>query len=227
MKIKLISLFRILNLIGCIFLVFSLFLEWYSIRVYTLDSELIASWTYYLFSGWTTYFSEGSTFNEQMRPEALMIPLVVSVLLIIGVILAGYVILFKNIENAAQIRSYYKFAYLLAFLVILVFFFAFISPIMYLVPEDLYFPLYTIIDHNLGYMFSYASGIGYVLQLLSFPFLFPYCLFYFSTIFTFIQQERTPERQVKEIISKAQEEIDLDKMIAEEELKQQIKVANK
>jgi hypothetical protein len=219
--------FRILFLIGCAVLVCSLFLDWYSFQIFNLDNELICLWDYYIFFGWKTPILEDSTFNTMMRPETALIPLGLNVILIIIMLLSGYIILFKDVEKSTNIRKYYKFGYILAFLVILVFFYVIICPFLYLISYGLYFPLYKIIDVEQGFVFFYTVKLGYFLQLTSFPLLFPYCIFYFSTINNFIQQEKSPDNKVNEIIRQCREEIDLDKMIAEEELKHQLRVIKK
>jgi hypothetical protein len=50
--------------------------------------------------------------------------------------------------------------------------------------------------------------------------IFPYILFYYQTISTFEQEEHTIEKAIRRCIEEAQEPLDLDKFIAEEELKQ-------
>ena len=97
-----------------------------------------------------------------------------------------------------------------------------ISPILYFIPNELYFPLLNINDYDLQFIYFYAIGPGYILQLLAFPMVFPYSIFYFKTINTFIQQERTPEKMLTRLISNSQEPLDLDKYIAEEDLKQEL-----
>jgi hypothetical protein len=227
MKVKIVDVFRILFAIGCILLVCSLFLGWYSFQMFTLDNELLVSWDYFIFSGWQTDFSESSTLNDTMKPDFMMMPLIINILLFMAIILAGYVIIFHNIEKVKETSKNFKYGYILALLLMLVFYYAFISPALYLIPKEFYFPIYRIVDSNLGYIYSYSVGLGFAFQLLSFPLLFPYCIFYFSTINNFIQEEKTPEKYVEQIKESVYEDPDLDKKIAEEQLKLQMEVIKK
>jgi len=53
-------------LAGVILLFVSLFLEWYSFQVVDINNELIVSWSYNLFSEWTTDFPRGATVNDAL-----------------------------------------------------------------------------------------------------------------------------------------------------------------
>ncbi|MFX1502764.1 MAG: hypothetical protein ACFFDH_17515 [Promethearchaeota archaeon] len=214
--------FRIVYLIGLIILFLSIFLEWYSFQMFDLENTLLVSWRYYFFSGWQTPFSPDSALNEAMRPENMAIPFLMNILLVIAILVSGYVGLFKHIEEATNIKAYHKYAYMNGFLLLLTLYYIIICPVMYLIPSKLYFPLLSIRDFDGGFVYLYAIGPGYILQLLSFPLLFPYSVFYFKTISTFIQKERTPEKFVQKTIVDSQELLDLDKFIAEEELTQNL-----
>jgi len=96
-----------------------------------------------------------------------------------------------------------------------------VCPVMYLVPNELYFPLLSIRDYDLEVIRVYSIGSGYILQLISFPLIFPYSAFYYKTISSFIQQERAPEKMLQKTIQDSQEFLDLDKYIAKEELNQE------
>jgi hypothetical protein len=209
-------------LAGLVLLFLSLFLEWYSFQMYDFSNDLVVSWSYYFFNGWRTPFSTSSTLNDIKRPDNALIPITINIVMIIAIILSGYVVLFKNIDQAVKIRSYYKYAYINGFLVLLVMYYLIICPIMYFIPNGLYFPLLNINDYDLEFIHLYAIGPGYILQLLAFSLVFPYSIFYFKTINTFIQQERTPEKMLVRQIANSQEPLDLDKYIAEEDLKQEL-----
>ena len=190
--------------------------------MYDFNNNLIVSWSYYFFTGWQSPFTTSFTLNEVMMPKNASIPFTINIVTIITIILSGYVVLFKNIDQAMRIKSYNKYAYINGFLLLLVMYYVIICPIMYYIPNKLYFPLLNINDYDLEFMYLYAIGPGYILQLFAFSLLFPYPIFYFKTINTFIQEERTPEKLLAKTIGESQEPLDLDKYIAEEELKQEL-----
>ncbi len=222
MKIYSVQVFRMSFLSGLSLLLFSLFLQLYSFQIYNADNELLVSWVYTISTGWDTPLSNSSFFNEFMKPVNIGSPLILTILLTGGIILSSYVILFQDIEHAKNPESFYKFGYFLAFIVALVFTYVCIFPILYIISNNLMFPLFTVENYESGLIYLYSIGPGYLLQLFSFPLLFPYCIFYFATIRKFKQQEYTPEKIVEDLILKSQDVLDLDKLIAEEELKLKI-----
>jgi hypothetical protein len=153
-----------------------------------------------------------------MKPENIPIPFAINFILIIVILVAGYVVLFKNIDHAEHLRNYNKYAYINIFLILLIGYYILICPIMYLFPNNLYFPLLCIRDYHLEYIFVYSIGPGYLLQIISFPCIFPYSVFYYKTTSSFIQQEKTPEKIIQKVIQNSQEPLDLDRYIAEEKL---------
>lgn len=187
--------------------------------MYDFSNDLVVSWSYYLFSGWQTPFNTSFTLNEVMMPKNASIPYIINILTIITIILSGYVVLFKNIDQATRIKSYNKYTYVNGFLLLLVMYYVIICPLMYFIPDKLYFPLLNIRDYDLGYIYLYAIGLGYILQLFAFSLMFPYPIFYFKTINTFIQEEKTPEKLLAKTIRESEDPLDIDKYIAEEELK--------
>lgn len=221
MEQNIMNRFRIMYLVGLILLFISIFLEWYSFQMYNFENTLVASWSYYFFIGWYTPLSSDIPVNIFMKPESSIIPFILHVILIGFILAAGYVILFKNIDTAKNIHTYNKCAYINLFLVLLIGFYVIVCPIIYLAPNELYFPFLSIRDYDLEYFYVYSLGSGYILQLISFPLTFPYSIFYYKTINSFIQQERAPEKLIEQKIQNSQEFLDLDKYIAEEELQQQ------
>ncbi len=155
-----------------------------------------------------------------MRPKNELIPITVSVLLISTIIISVYHVFFENIDEKTSLGAKnIFFAYMNGFLLILNFCYVVVFPVMYLQPQNLHFPLMFIEDYTDGYNYMYAFGAGYVLQIISFVLLFPYSVFYLKVIRTFGQEEKTPEKIISKIIQDSQEPLDLDKYIAEEQLK--------
>ncbi len=221
MKNKIITSFKTLFFVGLILLFFSFFLDWYSYQIYD-STGLVVSWNYNLFVAWSTPLSNTSefSFNLAMRPKNELIPITVSVLLISTIIISVYHVFFENIDEKTSLGAKnIFFGYMNGFLLILNFCYVVVFPVMYLKPQNLHFPLMFIENYTDGYNYMYAFGAGYVLQIISFVLVFPYSIFYFKTIRTFGQAEKTPERIISKIIQDSQEPLDLDKYIAEEQLK--------
>jgi len=220
MRKKATYIFRTLSLVGLILAFFSVFLEWYSFQVYDFNNHIIASWSYYLFSEWQTPFSTTSAFNEAMKPStAITIPLILNIVFIAAIIASGYVLLVKNIDQAENLRKYTKFAYLNIFVMLLVAYYIIICPLLYLAPSKLYFPLLSIRNYEEQGIYCYSIGLGYLVQLFSFLLIFPYTVFYYKTILTFIHEEQSHEKLLQATIINSQEPVHLDRYIAEEELK--------
>jgi hypothetical protein len=196
-------------------------LEWYSFQIYDFENELLVSWSYHFFNGWVTPFSGISPLNEAMRPENVSIPFIVNILLIISLVMSGYIVTLKNVDQATNIKSYIKYGYVNGFLLLLIAYYLIICPVMYLIPNELYYPLLNIRNYDSGLIKWYAIGPSYILQLISFPLIFPYSVFYFKTVSKFINQQRAPEKVFHSLIEDSQEILDFDQYIAEEELNQE------
>jgi hypothetical protein len=138
---------------------------------------------------------------------------------IVAIIVSGYVLLVKNIDQAEDLGRYNKYAYINIFLMLLVGYYVVICPLLYLAPYNYYFPLLRVRNCEEQLIYVYSIGPGYLLQLFSFPLIFPYTVFYYRTILTFIHERRAPEKLFQATILNSQEPVKLDRYIAEEELK--------
>ncbi len=221
MNTKVIQNFRIIVLGGLIILFLSVFFNWYSFQVKSINNELLVSWNYQLISEWTTPISGTSSLNEALRPNNLGIPFVINFLYLIMIIFSGYVVLFKNLEQADSLSNYNFNRYILGFLLLLNIFYIIFYPVMYLFPEKLYFPFLEIVDYNAKIKYTFAIGPGYLMQLIVFPFICPYIIFYFRTITIFEHERKSVKKSIDKVIESVQEPLDIDRLIAQEELKQQ------
>ncbi len=220
MKIKkdLKTYFRFLHIVGLLVLFTSIFLEWYIFRVYNSDNKLIASWSYNILSEWSTVFSEDNVFNKLVKPDNISVPIVITVLFVTAVIGSGYCVLFKDLEQNEQIESLYPYAYVNFLMITLNFFYIFAFPVFYLLPNKLYFPFLWVKDKDMDVTYFYSIGPGYILQIIGFIMIFPYTIFYYKTIENFKSKEHSPEKYIKRYVQQVQEPLDLDKLIAKEEL---------
>jgi hypothetical protein len=194
--------------------------EWYSYQIFTLEEELIVSWNYNIFREWSTFLSS-SQINDALRPNNLSISLPLNVVFIISLFLSAYIILFKDIEHVNSLIKYRPYSYILGMTLLLNIFYVIVFPVMYLFPQNLYFPFLQIVDYEEEFLHLYSIGLGYFLQVIAFMLIFPFPVYYFRTIYTFENEKNTPEYYLEEKIQNAQEPLDLDKLIAQEELKNQ------
>lgn len=197
----------------------SLFLEWYSFQAYTNDNKLIAYWSYNLFTEWSTMISGDQHFNKQTKPNNLLIPIEISILFIFSIIASGFSVLFKDLEQNIELDKLYPYAYLNFLLISLNVYYIFAFPIFYLLPNKLYFPFLLVKDREMDVNYYYSIGPGYVLQILGFIMIFPYILFYYQTINNFKITKQSPKNVIQRYIQQVQEPLDLDSLIAKEELK--------
>ena len=212
---RIIDLFKNLFFIGLIVLFLSSFFDWYSFSMINSNGETIVKWSYHLFFGWTTPFSNSSV-NNEYRPESSLFPIAINIILIGLIIFSVYIVIFKNIENISSEKNKIIYGYGIMALCILILYYISSFP-WYL--GELYYPAINIEDLESGSTFIYTIELGYILQILAFPMIFAYALYYFMTAFKFEKEESTPERIVHDLVLKVQEELDFDKLIAEEELK--------
>ena len=201
--------FKGLFLIGLVSFFLSFFVEWYLFKMFS-ETELIASWQFHLFEGWI------SALNDSLRPKQIEIPIFINVIVIILIVLTSYTVFFMSIENATELERYRTYAYIMGTLLILVFCYISLFPLWYLIPNDLFYPLFHVTDSPSGVITTYSVGLGYILQLISFPLLFPYSIFYISTILRFGQEDNSSNLQVSKLIEDYQEDLDLERYIAKE-----------
>lgn len=221
-KLKVKQIFKALFLVGIIFLFISLFLNWYSYQVYDINNDLIASWNYNLFTGWNTPLSDTFTLNKLFRPDNLNLSPIIHILLICVCVLCVYIALIKDVDQLISPQRLKNYSFMNFFLLLLVGFYVLIFPIAYLLSNNLYFPYLKYEDIQANITYVYSLNIGYYFQLIALILIFPYILFYYQTITTFEREEHTMEKAIVKYIEKNQEPLDLDKFIAEEELRQKV-----
>lgn len=225
MQVNIKTKFRYLYLVGWLLLFTSLFLEWYIFQVYSSGNILTASWSYSLFIEWTTLISSSSSFNSRMRPSDLSIPMEITAVFIVVLFVSGYSVLFKDIESQ-ELDKLYPYAYINLVLLLFNLFYIFVFPMFYLLPHKLYFPYLLVKDPKSGLTYFYSIGPGYLLQLIGAIMVFPYILFYYQTINRFESKVNSPANQVRNYIAQVQEPLDLDQLIAKEQVKLKFKNSN-
>ena len=197
-------------------LFFSFFVEWYSFQM--LENGIVTvSWKYNILFEWATDLPSGLTTNEYYRPKNLEVSNILNFLFLGVLSFTVYTVLFKDLEQSEDLGSLKRYSLGFVCLILLLLFYIVIFPIMYLLPNELYFP--SLIDNHLifDFRFSYSISYGYILLIVGFLLVFPYSMHYYLTITQFEKQENNPEKKIDAYIEKLQESIDIDKYIAEEE----------
>ena len=208
---------KVASFTGLILLFSSLFLDWYNLQAFSINGTLLANWTYNIFSEWST---NGTIYNEQLKPGNLFVPIIINIIVIVVILISVFGTVFKGIESEGELNNLYSFAYINIFLLLLMGFYIFIFPIAYLLSNDLYFPFLMLENTELNLIYLYCVGPGYILQLFAFGLIFPHAVFYYQTIVKFELDRHSPVKVIEKYIQHVQEPLDLDKFIAEEELKQ-------
>lgn len=223
MKLDIYMKFRIICQFGLCLLFISLFLEWYVFQAFDSNNKLIAYWAYNPIFGWSTIFSEDSAINFLLKPSAIQIPIIITGIYILTLILSTYSLLFKDVERISEIEKLYPYAYTHIFLLALVSFFIFIFPILYLIPNNLYYPFLQVKDKDIDVIYFYSIGPGYCLQIIGFIMIFPYFIFYYQTITKFKSEQDSSKKFIDNYIQQVKEIVNFDQLIANEKIKLEFK----
>ncbi|MFX1399556.1 MAG: hypothetical protein ACFFAS_21225 [Promethearchaeota archaeon] len=218
MKAHLTAKFKLLFVLGLLCLVISMFLDWYYIQVYNSGGDLIAIWSYNPFTEWTTIFSGTSGYDSLSHPDNLSIPFAINIMFIPVIIICGYTVLFKDIERQTKLENLYTYAYVNFFMLVLNMYYIFVFPVFYLLPHSYYFPFMLVEESETNFTYYYCIGPGYLLQLIAFMMIFPYALFYYNTLEKFKTKAFSPKKVIDSYIETVQAPLDLDELIAKEEL---------
>ena len=225
MKTNLKTRFKYLYIVGWLLLFTSLFLEWYIFQVYSSGNKLLVSWNYNLFTEWTTVISSSNSYYSKMRPSNLALPFPITAIFIGLLFISLYSVLFKDIETQ-ELNRLSNYAYLNLCLLVLNVYYIFAFPMFYLMPHKLYFPYLLVKDPKSGLNYFYSIGPGYILQIIGFILIFPYLLFYYQTVSRFESKANSPVNLMKKYIAQVQEPLDLDQLIAKEQVKVKFENSN-
>ena len=220
-------IFKITFFIGIAFSFLSLFVDYYNYQGFNRAGELVLSWNLNLFFSWTTQLNDNTGYNEVLRPPELGIPIEIHIIFIVLLVCSVFVILFKDIINAKDYIALRPYMYILLALILFIGFYIFVIPVFYLVGNELYFPIITLPDEDIGITFFCSINIGYFFQLISFILVFPYVALYFHTIQKYEVNDNDSEEKIGDFLAKENEYLDFDKFIAEEEIKYQFKKLQK
>jgi len=174
MKINLMRFFRASFIGGLVFLLFSLWLDWYYVQVVDPHGNIQACWGYNPFFEWTTITQNNHSY---VRPKDLSVPLIIGVVFIFTLIISAYIVIFKDIESRKNLDQLHPYAYVMFFLVVLNLFYIVVFPLFYLIPNKLYFPFLRVKSTEADVLYIYYIGPGYIMQEISFILIFTYVIF--------------------------------------------------
>lgn len=219
MTINFKSRYKIIFVIGLLLGFASVFLDWYYFQGENDSGEVVAYWVYNVLFDWSTTFSQGAIINDFYAPKNASIPIAIVIAFLIVTILSAYSVLFLDAERKDNLARLKQFGFVNLSLVTLIGFFILIYPLFFLLPNGLYYPFLLYYDSELEITFYYSIGPGYFLQLISFVFTFPYAMFNHSIISSFKKEEFSAENTINRYIKSVREDLDMDKLISQEEFK--------
>ncbi len=224
MKAQLI--FKLTFFIGVCLSFLSLFVDYYSYQGFE-DGELVLSWNLNLFFSWTTQLNNQRGYNDLLKPPELEIPIEIHIIFIVLLVGSVFVVLFKDVISAKDYIALRPYVYVLLTFVLFIGFYIFIIPAFYLISNGLYFPIITLSDEDIGIIYFNFINIGYYLQFISFILVFPYVALYFHTVQKYEVDHEDSEKIIKDFLAKENEDLDFDKFIAEEDIRNQFKKMQK
>ena len=211
---------RIFHIIGLTLGFISLFVDWYYFQAANGASELYIDWAYHLFMGWYSPTELDNSIHNEFRPITGEIPIYITVLFIIFLAFSVYTVCIKDAESSTlSPLGTYAFSNL-GYILILVFY-VLIFPILYLLPNGEHWSaswgVYPyVLWNNSNLNFICIVGPGYFLQMCALMCSIPYTLNYYHIIRTYEEESSINSLQSK--LKEIQTDLDLDKLIAEEEI---------
>ena len=213
------SRYKFIFIIGLLLGFVSVFLDWYYFQGVNDSDDVIIYWVYNALFDWSSAFSQGAVINDFYEPINASLPVAVVIAFLVVIFLSAYSTLFLGSERKDDLNRLKKFGLVNLSLVIFIGLFILIYPLFFLLPNGLYYPFLMYYDHVLEVTFYFMIGPGYILQLISFACTFPYAMFNYLTINTFEKERSSPKNAIDRYIANVREDLDLDKLITQEEFK--------
>jgi len=201
-------------IIGLILFFISLFLEWYSFHLYDRFDNIIISGHFSMIFGWSIKTTLPHTltnlYPQYKIPEAFFI----AIISMFVILVALYEVLFKDIDIHTKNEGILLSSWIIICVWVLLIIYFFIFPLLFFIPKDLNFPFAYYEDVQTHSSHFCAIGPGYIAQIIAFILTTPYAAFHYQTIRRFQKGENT----IEQMIMNTQEPLDLDKLLAEEEV---------
>jgi hypothetical protein len=206
---KFLPVFKILFGVGLLVLLGSLFLEWYSLRVFDISENLESRVSYYIF------FEMSITKNEMgiqnIFSQNTFMPFFLSIAFILSIIMSVFCLIF--IQSLKNQRSFSTAASLT---IIITLYYIIIFPSLYLLPNDLCFPFLKTTEPTLQIQLTYGLGIGYYMQIIGFLLIFPLTVYSFQKPLIKQDQNEEDNNKLEEFLLTNKDNADLRKFIQEE-----------
>jgi hypothetical protein len=207
----LVGIYRILFILGGILVFMSCFIGWYYVKVVNEEGQLVLECSYHLFLGWNVvdhiYPGALSELYPKTRPMSNEF-----LFFYIGIIVVSvYAALFKGSTKSKkpQKSKYTAYFLLTAIILVLVMISYFSFGIIF--KDEMHVPALMINDQSYEIVLHQSIGMGFILHLIAFLFMFPLTWFHFRMNAQF---EIIKEDQVSQSDSKVT--LNLDQLIAEE-----------
>ncbi|MHA1803596.1 MAG: hypothetical protein ACTSU4_03555 [Promethearchaeota archaeon] len=212
---KISEVFKFLTALGLLSCIISICSDWYALKVLE-GNVLIVEWRFSLLNGW---YSKNNKDNIIAYPQNLDNPLILPFSVLILTLFSLFQLIFRDIENSENLEPLKIHAYSNIVLLFLMGYYIVIFPLKHLILNNFYFP-FAIISTEIGgttFYYHYSVGLGYYLMVFSFILVFPYFLHYYFIQITFEQEKNENASKIENLIYLHGDEIDFDKLIAEEE----------
>lgn len=213
-KIK--DYFRMFALLGLILSLISVFCDWYIFETFSRDL-LKGEWRFSIFGGWYSPMIKG---NVLAKPGDLEFPFFLNLIFIFLEIISLYFLLFKDVGTTEELEPLKLFCHVNLAVLTFMGYYIMIFPVYYLIGNKFYFPFaIEVIDIGSStFYYHYSVGIGYFLMIISYIMVFPYFFHYYFVFKTFENEKQGFQYEAERLINLNNDEIDIEKLIAEEEL---------
>ena len=165
--------------------------------------------------GWSIQTTQPNTranlYTQYEIPESFFI----AIISIVIILVAMYEVLFRDIDTNKKGEGIILSSWITICIWGLLLINFFVFPLLFFIPKDLNFPFAYYEDVQTRSVHFCAIGPGYIAQIIAFILITPYAAFHYQTIRRFEKQEKPVEMT----ILNSQEPLDLDKLLAEEEVK--------
>ena len=206
-----VRIYRMMFILGGIITFISCYIEWYHVEVFNETGQVVLEYSYNLFLGWKVV--------DRIYPGALGIlypkssPMAIEFLFfyLAVVVISIYIALFKGspkLQNPhkSKYTAYFLLTCIIMTLVIILYFFYGVVQ-----EDEMHVPALIINDQSYEIVIYQSIGIGFVLHLISFIFLFPLAWFQFRITSQFEVTKEDQKVKDDDMI-----ELNLDQLIAEE-----------
>jgi hypothetical protein len=206
-----VKIYRLMFVLGGLIAFISCFIEWYHVEILNEMGQAVLECSYNLFTGWSVVDRIYSGALSEFYPKSSPIANEFLFFYLGIVVISVYIALFKGspkLQNPQKSKytAYFLLTSIIMMLVIILYFsFSIFSE------EDMHIPALMINDQSYEVVIYQSIGIGFVLHIMSFIFLFPlaWVQFRMNAQFELINEDQ-------KVRSEFMIDLNLDQLIAEE-----------